>query len=51
MHKISLALTCCFAFLLAGCDIGHGHSHDPDGSHAPKAPAPQKPANHHKSID
>lgn len=51
MHKLSLAFVCCFAIALSGCDSDHGHSHGPGGSHAPQAPEPQKPVDHHKSID
>ena len=51
MRNITITAALFVAVLLSGCDIGHGHSHGPDEGHTPQAPEPQKPADHHKSID
>jgi hypothetical protein len=51
MRNATITAALFVAVLLAGCDIAPGHSHGPDGSHVPKTSEPQKPADHHKSID
>lgn len=51
MHQLLAPLLCVTVLMLAGCDSGHSHSHDHGHSHEHQSPAPQQPADHHKTID